>query len=199
MGGCSVLLRLAERIARATACCGKSRSGASDGRSQGSQSHQSQSVHKTPESHYSPSYRYLRRYGPLPKRVYIRIRRRRLDMGRRRAAIRQAILCDMWYEEGRKLVQGSAVAEWPLPVQLVRVSYHRYSKLMPIHVHGRLTRPRLYSLSFRKYGVAIPYKGTLDDSSKRPEKRDGTPMEGPTIKKLKVSLTRPDCPEIQQD
>ncbi|KAJ9114192.1 hypothetical protein QFC20_001708 [Naganishia adeliensis] len=43
-------------------------------------------------------------------------------------------------------------------------------------------------LSFRKYGVAIPYKGTLDETSKRPEKRDGTPMEGPIIKKFKAGV-----------
>jgi hypothetical protein len=45
-----------------------------------------------------------------------------------------------------------------------------------------------YSLSFRKYGVAIPYKGTLDETPRRTEKRDGTPIEGPVHKKLKVSL-----------
>lgn len=47
---------------------------------------------------------------------------------------------------------------------------------------------RHLSLSFRKYGVAIPYKGTLDETPKRPEKRDGTPLDGPIIKKFKVSF-----------
>lgn len=43
------------------------------------------------------------------------------------------------------------------------------------------------SLSFRKYGVAIPYKGTLDETPRRIDKRDGTPIDGPVPKKLKVS------------
>ncbi|KAJ9119411.1 hypothetical protein QFC24_005644 [Naganishia onofrii] len=42
-------------------------------------------------------------------------------------------------------------------------------------------------LSFRKYGVAIPYKGTLDDTNKKVDKREGTPLDGPTLKKLKVA------------
>ncbi|KAJ9117562.1 hypothetical protein QFC22_004412 [Naganishia vaughanmartiniae] len=42
-------------------------------------------------------------------------------------------------------------------------------------------------LSFRKYGVAIPYKGTLDDANKKADKREGTPLDPPTLKKLKIA------------